>query len=43
VLRIRCDDETCKINLGLKYGADPVEDVPALLARAAELGLEVGV
>lgn len=41
VLRIRCDDETCKINLGLKYGADPLEDVPSLLALARDLGLQV--
>jgi len=41
VLRIRCDDETCKINLGLKYGADPTDDVPALLALARDLGLQV--
>lgn len=41
VLRIRCDDETCKINLGLKYGADPSEDVPTLLRLAKDLGLQV--
>ncbi|KAI8469070.1 MAG: pyridoxal-dependent decarboxylase [Monoraphidium minutum] len=41
VLRIRCDDETCKINLGLKYGADPDADVPGLLAHARRLGLQV--
>ncbi|GBF87342.1 ornithine decarboxylase [Raphidocelis subcapitata] len=41
VLRIRCDDESCKINLGLKYGADPQGDVPELLALARDLNLEV--
>jgi diaminopimelate decarboxylase len=41
VLRIRCDDESSKINLGLKYGADPDEDAPALLELARDLGLDV--
>ena len=40
VLRIRCDDEGAKINLGLKYGADD-GDVPGLLALAKSLGLQV--
>lgn len=41
VLRIRCDDESSKINLGLKYGSEH-EDVPALLGLARDLGLQVG-
>lgn len=40
VLRIRCDDASAKINLGLKYGADP-SDVPMLLGMARDLGLQV--
>lgn len=40
VLRIRCDDASAKINLGLKYGADMC-DVPMLLSLARELGLQV--
>lgn len=42
VLRIRCDDASAKINLGLKYGAD-MADVPLLLGMARDLGLQVGV
>jgi len=40
VLRIRCDDASAKINLGLKYGADMC-DVPMLLGMARDLGLQV--
>lgn len=40
VLRIRCDDASAKINLGLKYGAD-LCDVPMLLGMARDLDLEV--
>jgi ornithine decarboxylase len=40
VLRIRCDDASAKINLGLKYGADMC-DVPLLLGMARDLGLQV--
>jgi ornithine decarboxylase len=40
VLRIRCDDASAKINLGLKYGADMC-DVPMLLGLARDLGLQV--
>lgn len=40
VLRIRCDDASAKINLGLKYGAD-LCDVPMLLGMAQDLGLQV--
>lgn len=40
VLRIRCDDASAKINLGLKYGAD-MYDVPMLLGMARDLGLQV--
>jgi hypothetical protein len=42
VLRIRCDDASAKINLGLKYGAD-LCDVPMLLGMAKDLGLQVCV
>eukprot|EP00775_Hariotina_reticulata_P004514 gene4514-4767_t len=40
VLRIRCDDETAKINLGTKYGAD-MSEVPELLDLAKALALQV--
>lgn len=40
VLRIRCDDASAKINLGLKYGAD-LSDAPMLLGMARDLGLQV--
>lgn len=40
VLRIRCDDDSAHINLGLKYGAER-EDIPLLLEAAKALGLSV--
>lgn len=40
VLRVRCDDNTAHINLGLKYGAER-EDIPMLLQVAKEFGLTV--
>jgi len=40
VLRIRADDPSARVKLGLKYGADP-GDAPALLKAAKDLGLRV--
>jgi len=42
VLRIRADDKTAKVNLGIKFGCDPpMEKGPELLRTAKELGLSV--
>jgi hypothetical protein len=40
VLRIRADDPTARVQLGLKYGAD-MSDAPKLLEAAKGLGLQV--
>ncbi len=40
VLRIRADDPSARVQLGLKYGADP-GDAPKLLQAAKDLGLKV--
>lgn len=41
VLRIRADDPSAVVQFGHKYGADPVTEVPVLLAAAKRLGMNV--
>lgn len=41
VLRIRCDDPTADISLGMKYGAEAQKEAPELLAAAKRRKLNV--
>ncbi|GAB0098640.1 hypothetical protein DMENIID0001_144040 [Sergentomyia squamirostris] len=41
VLRIRCDAKRAQIQLGDKYGCDPIQEAPLLLKNAKNLGLTV--
>lgn len=41
VIRIRCDADSARNPLGVKFGCDSIDEAPRLLELASELGLDV--
>lgn len=41
IIRIRCDATLSAINLGVKFGCDPIHEAPRLLSMTKSLNLDV--